>query len=148
MFYLNKFLERISGKWYSHQTVYFIRQNKVNSYKGSKNIVLNMQKSINDLFEDKLEITHNEDSVNYNIIHKNLNHCTLNTTSTNKDSNYQIYLINDNCVKILSTCKINNVNYIEYTYCINTNFRISIMFLKQEEKYVAISFNSCIRNIN
>ena len=148
MLYLNQFLDKINGKWYSHQTVYFIQQKQINSYKGNKNIVLNLQQSINYLLRDKLEIKHNKDSINYTIVHENLNHFILNTTSIDNYSNYQLCLLNDNCIKILSTCKINNINYIEYIYCINKNFRISVIFLKQEEKYVAISFNSCIRNIN
>lgn len=144
MLYLNGCLNRISGKWYSHQTVYFVSKKLVKNYKIDNQIIINLKQINDDMFKNKLEIESNNTHSDYAIINRNQYNVTLSTMHT---SDYQLCLLNKNCIKVLSTCGVNNINYIEYIYSMNKNFRISIIFLKHINQYLAVAFASYIKQI-
>ena len=148
MLHLSKFLDKIRGEWYSHQTIYFVSKKKVKNYKSNNNIVLNSKQVNDDIFKNKLKIKYNNKFSDYIVNNKDINYTILKTTSINNYSDYQLYLLNDNFIKVSSKCKISNIDYIEYIYSININFRISIIFLKQANKCFAVSLNSCIRKVD
>nr|YP_009244075.1 hypothetical protein Gele_056 [Gelidium elegans]AMK96317.1 hypothetical protein Gele_056 [Gelidium elegans] len=125
MFNLNKFFEKIQGKWYSHQTIYFVSNKKVKNYRNIITLNTNYFK------ENKLN-QYNP----YDIIHEEFIDDTL---------FYSYTILNSNCIKILSKSSEDNINYIEYIYSINQNFRISITYLKDLQRCLAVSFNSYIR---
>lgn len=124
MLSLNNFFEKIQGKWYSHQTIYFISINKVKNYRNIITLNTNCFKG------DKL----NQYNPYEEFIDDNLS--------------YSYTMLNSKCIKISSKSMVDNIYYIEYIYSINQNFRISVTYLKDLERCLAVSFNSYIRQTN
>lgn len=125
MLNLNFFLEKLKGKWHSHQTIYFISSKKVKNY---KNIV-----TLNDDYFEK------ENGNKYHVLH------TIDEKFIDGNFIYSYIILSNNCIKISSESKLDNIKYIEYMYFINQNLRISITYLINIQKRLAVSFNSYIK---
>nr|YP_009546314.1 hypothetical protein [Gelidium gabrielsonii]AYO27662.1 hypothetical protein [Gelidium gabrielsonii] len=125
MLSLNKFIEKLQGKWYSNQTIYFISSKKIKNYRNTMIFKKNFFK------EDNLK--------QYNSAH------IIYEKLASENSAYSYTILSDNCIKILSESKTYNIKYIEYIYSISQNFRISIVYIKNLQKCLAVSFNSYIK---
>nr|YP_009565029.1 hypothetical protein [Gelidium galapagense]QBA96380.1 hypothetical protein [Gelidium galapagense] len=125
MLSLNKFIEKLEGKWYSNQTIYFMLSKKTKSYRNTMIFKKNFFK------EDNLKQYNSPHIIYEKLAYKNLA--------------YSYTILNDNCIKILSESKAHNIKYIEYIYSISQNFRISIVYIKNLQKCLAVSFNSYIK---
>nr|YP_009546537.1 hypothetical protein [Gelidium kathyanniae]AYO27885.1 hypothetical protein [Gelidium kathyanniae] len=120
MLSLNKFIEKLEGKWYSNQTIYFISNKKTKNYRNTM------------IFKEENLKQYNSPHIIYEkLAYKNLA--------------YSYTILSDNCIKILSESKAHNIKYIEYIYSISQNFRISIVYIKNLQKCLAVSFNSYIK---
>lgn len=146
------FLEKIEGIWLAQRTVYCLTTktfyNNHSKIKISKKY--NPQKinsEINEIYH-YIDLNTLENNYNYHFLsqvfpfHEGL--IKKNTNKYTENYKYKIYSIN--CLQIESIKK--DIEYIEYIYFINKNFRISITTIKKLKKYLSISFSSEIKMMN
>lgn len=142
--------KNIEGGWLSQQSIYYLEKKKVTINKFKKNIVRFVNSKLVQLsysYICKYESLPNEEIIyNYSITcDKNHNSGELKKIYSKYIQAYKIELKSTSCVQIKYKAK--KITYIEYTYIINKNLRISIIIIKKNHNYVAVCFNSDIKII-
>lgn len=146
------FLEKIEGTWLSQRTIYCLKTK--NFYNNHSKIKIsrknNSQKSnseINEMYHYKdLNTSRNNSTYNFSSQTFPFNEGLIKKNTNNYTENYKYKIYSINCLQIESIKK--HIEYIEYIYFINKNFRISIITIKKLKKYLSISFSSEIKVIN
>nr|YP_010903258.1 hypothetical protein REP76_pgp119 [Hypnea cornuta]WCH55711.1 hypothetical protein [Hypnea cornuta] len=136
----------LEGKWISNQTIYNLKNKKIDNNKFITEIP--SLKTLNDInLKNIICVTKTDNQYTAyqysfpNLLNKKQGF--INKTKNKKIKQY-IYLFNS--TKILKiTNFINNIRYIEYIYFIDTNFKLSFGIIKIHNKYKAICLTSDIK---
>ena len=147
---LDSLLNDLEGYWISHQTIYSIHNKKIRSQE-TKVQIHNIQRYEKELLSNK--------QISKRYTYNAFNNCPLiydylitddivqlkgriQKYSSNRVEEYPFIFANK-CLKI--SYSRNKFNYAEYNYFISSTFRISIIIIKINNKYVTIAFNSNIK---
>nr|YP_009510627.1 hypothetical protein [Gracilaria ferox]AXI96300.1 hypothetical protein [Gracilaria ferox]UAD85784.1 hypothetical protein [Gracilaria ferox] len=142
-------LNQLEGKWICQRTNYFIHQTKI-SY-DQKEIKLQQvhntnisQQENNILSHYQLNGINNNQKTYYLFFKKERSEFgQLHKVTNNQIKYYRFKVYTYNCIKIESVKE--KIVYYEYIYFINPKFKITISVLKENQKYLAISFISEIQ---
>nr|YP_010195932.1 hypothetical protein LK221_pgp123 [Gracilaria bursa-pastoris]UAD83329.1 hypothetical protein [Gracilaria bursa-pastoris] len=140
-------LNKLEGKWKCQRTHYFIHHNKV-SY-DQKEIKLKQihnisQKEDNVLYHYQLNNSKNYQKTYYLFFKKEQSEFgKLHKITNDEIKYYRFKIYTHDCIKIESVKA--RIVYYEYIYFINPKFKITISVLKENQKYLAISFISEIK---
>lgn len=148
-------LSNISGNWISQRTTYSIKTQEIKIAKLQNKIELIKSKEINKKYTNKLNylISYyyqcypiNEQKIIYNYY---ITHTTplfiqgiIRKEQKNVFKEYN-FIFKKRYLKV--THSDNKINYTEYIYFINSKFYMSIILIKSNNSYVAISFHSDIK---
>nr|YP_009297951.1 hypothetical protein Plocam_053 [Plocamium cartilagineum]AOM67889.1 hypothetical protein Plocam_053 [Plocamium cartilagineum] len=149
---LQSFLEKIEGIWLSQRTIYCLKTK--NFYNNYSKVNISKQNNLRKSNLERNEIYYYKDlntsgnNYIYNFISKSFpfNEGLIRKNTNKYIENYKYKIYSINCLQIESIKK--HIEYIEYIYFINKNFRISITTIKKLKKYLYISFSSEIKVIN
>lgn len=134
-----KNLEFFSGSWISKKSIYLLKKKEEYQY------------------EEFININSSKCYLNYKLAKKEnylfQNQITFNSLLAIQKDNKLIKFYNINnkyseLLKINIKIKKYNLWHKEYIYSINQNLKISISFLKNQNKYIAIIFTSYIKVSN
>nr|UAD87797.1 hypothetical protein [Gracilaria textorii] len=151
MIYKN-IVNKLEGKWICQRTNYFIHHNKI-SY-GQKEIKLKQIHKINISQEENDIVNHyqlhnlqNNQKTYYLFFQKEqCDFGKLHKITNDQIKYYRFKIYTYNCIKIESVTE--RIVYYEYIYLINPKFKITISVLKENQKYLALSFISEIKISN
>nr|YP_010198185.1 hypothetical protein LK226_pgp121 [Gracilaria ornata]UAD86601.1 hypothetical protein [Gracilaria ornata] len=145
-------LNKLEGKWICQRTNYFIHHNQV-SYDQKKiklkqihNINIS-PKEDNTVYHYQLHNPENNQKIYYLFFKKEQSKFgKLHKITNDQIKYYRFKIYTHNCIKIESVKE--KIVYYEYIYFINSKFTITISVLKENQKYLAISFISGIKISN
>nr|YP_010197981.1 hypothetical protein LK227_pgp121 [Gracilaria multipartita]UAD86397.1 hypothetical protein [Gracilaria multipartita] len=145
-------LNKLEGKWKCQRTNYFIHHNKASydqkeiKLKQINNIHI-LQKKDNILYHYKLNNPKNNQKTYYLFFAKEQSEFgKLHKITNDQIKYYRFKIYTHNCIRIESVKE--RILYYEYIYFINPKFKIIISVLKENQKYLAISFISEIKISN
>lgn len=131
-FLIQNFFESMEGSWMVKQTIY-CPQNK---YLVHNQEDIKFQKNL--LYD--IHNRRNKSLITFN------NTCYINKKNDQYTSNKYLYKVQTNKLMKFNISKY-GINYTEYIYNININFKISIAILKSTQQYISIIFTSYIKKI-
>nr|YP_010196347.1 hypothetical protein LKZ37_pgp121 [Gracilaria cearensis]UAD83744.1 hypothetical protein [Gracilaria cearensis] len=145
-------LNKLEGKWICQRTNYFIHHNK-GSY-DQREIKLKQMHNINISQEEDNIVYHyqlhnpqNNQKTYYLFFKKEQSEFgELHKITNDQIKYYRFKIYTYNCIKIESVKE--KIVYYEYIYLINPKFKITISVLKENQKYLAVSFISEIKISN
>nr|YP_009732145.1 hypothetical protein [Gracilaria spinulosa]QHS70761.1 hypothetical protein [Gracilaria spinulosa] len=145
----NNILNKLEGKWTCQRTDYFIYHNQV-TY-DQKKIKLKqiynvntLQKEDNTAYHYQLHDPENNQKTYYLFFKKEQSEFgKLHKITSDQIKYYRFKIYTHNCIKIESVKE--KIIYYEYIYFINPKFKITLSVLKENQKYLAISFISEIK---
>lgn len=145
------FLNNTVGDWTAQRTIYYLKQKKIKTFTTKISIHeyntpdFMLDKHLYN-FDHNLIKWHNFDQTrsSFYLFTKSLN--IIHKINNNQNIEYEYTIFYPNCLQVKNT--IGDIECIEYIYNINTNFKISISFIKQQHKYIAIVFTSDIKIIS
>ncbi|CCP38189.1 conserved hypothetical plastid protein (plastid) [Chondrus crispus] len=136
----------IEGNWLSHQSIYYLQAKKIKINKFQKNIDRFVDQSLqNHSYICKYKNLSSREII-YNYVAENnpkSKSGILQKIYSSCIQTYKLSLNNTNCIEIKYLK--NGIQYTEYTYIINKNLKISVIIIKKNNNYIAISFNSEIK---
>nr|WCH54715.1 hypothetical protein [Hypnea edeniana] len=136
----------LEGKWICNQTIYSLKSKKIYNYKFTAEIPsldsLNCNHVQNIACITKIK---NQYTI-YQYIYPYLLNNQKGFIHKTKNKNKKKYIFIFNSSKVLKITKsMNNIKYIEYTYFIAKNFKLSFGVMKINHKYQSICFTSDIK---
>nr|UAD87186.1 hypothetical protein [Gracilaria pacifica] len=145
-------LDELEGKWICQQTNYFIHNQKV--IYDQRNITFeqiyntNISEQKDDiLYNYKLYNKKNNQKIYYLFFKQQTSEFgELHKITNDQITYYRFKIYTYNCIKIESVQK--NILYYAYIYLINPKFKITISVLKENQKYLAVSFITEIKISN
>nr|YP_010198595.1 hypothetical protein LK037_pgp094 [Gracilaria pacifica]UAD87011.1 hypothetical protein [Gracilaria pacifica] len=151
MTYENIF-DKLEGKWICQQTNYFIHNQKV--IYDQRNITFEQIHNINIseqeddiLYHYKLYNKKNNQKIYYLFFKQQQSEFgELHKITNDQIMYYRFKIYTYNCIKIESVKE--SILYYEYIYLINPKFKITISVLKENQKYLAVSFITEIKISN
>lgn len=146
------FLKKIQGQWILQKTIYYINKKKLSVNKTENKIqAIKNTNKINPLsgYIDKIYTLQNinlkTNEIKYNLFTIKNNEGSIQKTINESTYHGQFELKSNKCLKTIF--KRDGLLYIEYLYVITQNFKISISMIKTKNKYIAVTFTSCIKKI-
>lgn len=146
---LESSLNSVEGRWISQRTIYYFDKRQIES----KKIYIDIKKiedvernnETDTIIYSYKYIYENQSSIVYNYIinTRSIGNCGIISKISNKTKKQYEFIFYNKCLKIQYIK--DSTMYTEYAYLINSRFKISVVIIKHNNNYVAISYNSDIK---